>query len=271
MNLLLIATGAIVLYLSATVWVGYRFFTSNVHDTDSFDSKLLYLGIPALALHGMVLYQLIFTDAGLNMGFYNSLSLISWVVTLLIVLITMAKRTINLAMIILPATAIALFLQFVMPSNRFIPETSDYGLNIHIILSICAYSLLSIAALQAIILAIQDHQLKHKHPVRVMGIFPPMQTMEELLIELLWVGFFLLSMALATGFMFVHDIFGQHLSHKTALSIVAWFIYGLVLFGRWSWGWRGKQLVRWTLGGFVVLMLAYFGTKFVLELVLQRV
>ncbi len=271
MNLIFIAAGAIVLYLTATIWVGYRFFTSTGHSTERFGSKLIFLSIPALLLHGFVLYQFIFTDIGLNMGFYNALSLIGWVVTLIVVLITLVKPTINLAMIILPATAIALFLQIVIPSSRIIPETPDFGLDIHIILSICAYSLLSIAALQAIILAIQDHQLRHKHPVSVIGIFPPMQSMEDLLVELLWIGFFLLSLALATGLMFVTDIFGQHLSHKTVLSIIAWFIYGLVLFGRWSWGWRGKQLIRWTLGGFVVLMLAYFGTKFVLELLLDRV
>ena len=271
MNLILIAAGAIILYLTATVWVGYRFFNATGLGTDRFDSKLVYLSFPALILHGLVLYQLVFTNAGLNMGFYNALSLVGWMVTLLVVLITMVRPAINLAMIILPASAIALFLQFVIPSDRIVPDSANFGLDVHIILSICAYSLLSIAALQAIILAIQDHLLRHKHPVRVMGIFPPMQTMEDLLVQLLWIGFFLLSLALATGLMFVHDIFDQHLSHKTVLSIIAWFIFGLVLFGRWSWGWRGKQLVRWTLGGFAVLMLAYFGSKFVYELLLKRV
>jgi ABC-type uncharacterized transport system permease subunit len=270
MNLIIIAIAAIILYLTATAWLGYRFVTS-VNTSPDHDPKLLLLCLPALLLHAVVLYQLIFTEMGLNMGFYNALSLVSWVVTLMVVLTTIIKPTINLAMIILPATALALFLEFIIPSRRIVPETSNLGIDIHIILSIAAYSLLTIAALQAVILAIQEHQLRTKHPVKMMRLLPPMQIMEDLLVQLLWVGFFFLSLGLATGLMFVHDIFTQHLVHKTVLTILAWIFFGLVLFGRWAWGWRGKSLVRWTLGGFVLLMLGYFGSKFVLELVLDRV
>ena len=71
--------------------------------------------------------------------------------------------------------------------------------------------------------------------------------------------------------MFVEDILHQHLSHKIVFSILAWLMFALVLFGRWAWGWRGKVLIRWTLGGFALLILAYFGSKLVLELILQRV
>jgi len=270
MNLFIVALAAIVLYLVATTWLGYRFISPGI-TVRRVDNRLLLISCPALVLHAIVLYQLIFTDIGLNMGFYNALSLISWVVALLIVLTTLIKPTENLAMVILPVTALALFLEFILPSERIISSTTNFGLDIHIILSISAYSLLTIAALQAVILAIQERQLRARHPVRVMRILPPMQTMEDLLVQLLWVGFFLLSLGLATGLMFVHDILGQHLVQKTVLSILAWFIFGLVLFGRWTWGWRGKLLVRWTLGGFALLMLAYFGSKIVLELILQRV
>ena len=98
-----------------------------------------------------------------------------------------------------------------------------------------------------------------------------MQVMEEVLVQLLWLGFFLLSLSLATGMMFVHNIFAQHISHKTVLSIMAWCVFAILLWGRWSWGWRGRQLIRWTLGGFALLVLAYFGSKFVYELILKRV
>jgi len=141
----------------------------------------------------------------------------------------------------------------------------------HILISITAYSVLAMAALQSIVFALQEHQLRHKHPVRAMRLLPPLQTMEELLVQLLTIGFFLLSLSLATGLMFVHDIFTQHLAHKTILSILAWVIFALVLCGRWSLGWRGQKLIRWTLSGFAILMLAYFGSKLVLELILHRV
>ena len=271
MNLLLLASLAILLYLLTTLRLATHFFSHEVRITGSPDLKMLVPGGLALLLHGVVLYQLVFIEAGMNMGFYNALSLVSWVVALLVVLTTLVKPTENLAMVILPTTAVALLLEYLLPSQRIISGTSNYGLDIHIILSIAAYSLLTIAALQAIILAFQEHQLRSRHPVRVMRVLPPMQTMEELLVQLLWTGFFLLSLGLATGMMFIQNLFDQHLVHKTVLSILAWLFFGLVLFGRSTWGWRGKYLVRFTLSGFFLLMLAYFGSKLVLELILQRI
>lgn len=270
---LLFATSvlAIVLYLLATVRLGTRFLSAELRIAGRTDVKMLLPGSLALLLHALVLYQLIFTDTGLNMGFYNALSLVSWVIALLVVLTTLAKPTENLAMVILPATALALLLEYLFPSERIISESGSFGIDLHIILSIAAYSLLAIAALQAIILAIQERHLRMKHPARVMRLLPPMQTMEELLVQLLWTGFFLLSLGLATGLMFVHNLLDQHLAHKTILSIMAWLFFGLLLFGRSIWGWRGKYLVRFTLSGFALLLLAYFGSKLVYELILQRV
>jgi ABC-type uncharacterized transport system permease subunit len=270
MSLIIIGILAITLYLLTTGWLGYRFITID-NSPRLMDAKLFILCIPALIFHGIVLYQSIFTDAGLNMGFYNALSLVSWAVTLVIILTTIIKPTINLAIIFLPVTAIALILEIAVPSQRIVSETGNFGLDIHIILSIGAYSILTIAALQAVILAIQEHFLRIKHPVTSMRLFPPMQIMEDLLVQILWVGFFLLSLGLATGLMFVNDVFAQDLSHKTVLTILAWSFYAIVLFGRWSWGWRGKKLVRWTLTGFALLALGYFGSKLVYELILQRV
>jgi len=270
MSLIIIAPAAILLYLIATAWLGYRFISADTN-TNGIKGTLLIICSAALILHAMVLYQMVFTEQGMNMGFYNALSLVSWVVALLVILTTLIKPVENLAMVILPMTALALFLEFILPSERIVSGSPNYGMDIHIILSISAYSLLTIAALQAVVLAFQEHQLRVRHPARVMRILPPMQTMEELLVQLLWAGFFLLSLGLATGLMFVHNILDQHLVHKTVLSVLAWLFFALVLFGRWKWGWRGKYLIRWTLGGFVLLMLAYFGSKLVLELILQKV
>ena len=271
MNILLVASIAIALYILATARLGFRFSASAQQISGGIDLKMLLPGCLALLFHAIVLYQLINTSSGLNMGFYNALSLVSWVIALLVLLSTLIKPTENLAMIIFPATAVTLLLEYLFPSTRIVVENGSFGLDLHIIFSIAAYSLLSIAALQAVILAFQEHQLRAKHPVSVMRRLPPMQTMEELLVQLLWVGFFLLSLGLASGMMFIHNLFGQNLSHKTVLSILAWLFFGLVLFGRTIWGWRGKYLVRFTLSGFALLMLAYFGPKFVYELILQRV
>ncbi|MGH8120534.1 MAG: cytochrome C assembly family protein, partial [Gammaproteobacteria bacterium] len=133
-----------------------------------------------------------------------------------------------------------------------------------------AYSVLTVAAFQSVLLFLQDRQLTRKRPASIM-LLPPMQIMEDLLIKIIALGFFLLSLSLATGLMFVQDLFAQHLVHKTVLSLLAWCIFGALLWGHWSRGWRGKTVSRWTIGGFLSLMLAYFGSKFVLELILKRI
>jgi len=86
--------------------------------------------------------------------------------------------------------------------------------------------------------------------------------------RMIGLGYIVLTLSLLSGAAFVRDIFAQHLVHKTALSIVAWAVYAVLLWGRLQFGWRGRTAIRWTLGGFVVLVLAFFGTKLVLELIL---
>jgi ABC-type uncharacterized transport system permease subunit len=124
--------------------------------------------------------------------------------------------------------------------------------------------------LQAVLLSIQEHHLRNRHPGGYIRALPPLQVMERLLFQMIGTGFALLSAALLTGFFFLEDIFAQHLVHKTALSMAAWVIFGVLLWGRWKFGWRGRTAIRWTLSGFIFLLLAYFGSKAVLELILAR-
>jgi ABC-type uncharacterized transport system permease subunit len=88
--------------------------------------------------------------------------------------------------------------------------------------------------------------------------------------RLIGAGFVLLTLTLLSGVLFVDNLFAQHLVHKTVLSIAAWVVFGVLLFGRWRWGWRGRRAVRLTLAGMVILLLAFFGSKFVLEVLLHR-
>jgi ABC-type uncharacterized transport system permease subunit len=85
-----------------------------------------------------------------------------------------------------------------------------------------------------------------------------------------FLGVSFLSLSLITGFLFVEDLFVQHLVHKTVLSIIAWCVFTILLWGHWQYGWRGRTAIKWNLSGFFVLMLAYFGSKFVLELILKK-
>jgi ABC-type uncharacterized transport system permease subunit len=189
-------------------------------------------------------------------------------IALLMLLAAINQPIENLGIVVLPLAALALLLDQIFTSQHILVVDGAQNIEIHIILSLLAYSLLSIAAVQAVLLAVQDHQLRHKHPGGFMRALPPMQVMESLLFQIIAVGFFLLSLALLSGIIYLDDIFAQHLVHKTALSILAWLVFAILLFGRWQAGWRGRTAIRWTLGGFVALLLAYFGSKLVLEVIL---
>jgi ABC-type uncharacterized transport system permease subunit len=260
---------AVVIYLAATSRLALALF--RVPDSpEATRQQLLGLGVVAAILHGAVLYQGIVTAAGVNLGFFNALSLVTWVIVALMLLASLTRPVENLGLITLPTAAIALALTLMYTSERLLPTDRGFGFQVHIILAILAYSLLSIATVQALLLAFQERQLRRKRLGGIMRGLPPLQTMEMLLFQMIGVGFFLLSLAIVSGMMFLEDMFAQHVAHKTVLSICAWVIFGVLLWGRWRFGWRGRVAIRWSLAGFLVLMLAFFGSKLVLELVLGR-
>ena len=167
-------------------------------------------------------------------------------------------------------SAFLVWLESRYPGARFLDPATSWGLRAHVLVSMLAYSLLALASVQAVLLAIQDHHLHNRHPGGFIRALPPLQTMESLLFEMIGAGFVLLTLSLLSGFLFLEDMFAQHLAHKTVLAVAGWFVFGMLLLGRFRAGWRGRTAIIWTLSGFVVLMLAYFGSKAVLELILQR-
>ena len=170
--------------------------------------------------------------------------------------------------LVLPLAAIAPLVPVMWSGQAFPPDASTAP--IHAVISILTYAVLGLAALQALILGYQEHRIRTKRPGGALSALAALDTQERWLFRLVGVGFFLLSLSLASGFMFVHDMLAQHLAHKTVLSGIAWAIFGALLWGRWRYGWRGQTAVRWCLGGFVVLVLAYFGSRWILEVLLDR-
>ena len=270
MDIRLLGFSAIILYLAAASRFAVKVFRGaggvTVTKTETFG-----LGILAIVMHGMVLYQAIMTSAGMNLGVFNAASLISWLAVLMILTVSFVKPVENLAIALLPFSALTLGLGMLFPSAHWLPVDAPWGLQIHILLSLLAYCLLGLAALLAAMLALEDHWLRNRRPLRAIHSLPPLQILENLMFLLIATGFFLLSLSLLSGLTFLDDIFGQHLVHKTVLSVVAWIVFAVLLWGRYQFGWRGRRAIRYTFGGFLTLMLAYFGSKVVLELILHRV
>ena len=265
MHTIVIGTLAIFLYLVAAILLGSRLRKQVT--TNASKWKSLLPAIVAVILHVWVLVEYIFTEEGLNLGVYNALSLVTWLISVLLIASATKRPTENLGIIAFPGTALALALENTFTASR-ITETLGSPIEIHILTSIAAYSLLSIAAVQAILLTIQDYHLRNKHPGGFIRALPPLQTMEKLLFQMIGVGFALQCLSLLTGFIFLENMFAQHLAHKTVLSIIGWAVFATLLWGRWRFGWRGKKAIRWTLSGFAVLALAYIGSKIVQEVIL---
>jgi len=267
MNNTLLAILATLSYLASGLIIGLRLFGNPLKRPLPRQGGIV-LGLVGVALHSMVLYQTLFTETGLNLGIFNAASLAAWIIVLALMLSAISKPVENLGIVLLPLAAIALITELAFPTTYIFDPASPWGLRIHAIVSLMAYSLFTMAAVQAGLLAIQDRHLHNRHPGGFVRALPPLQTMEALLFEMISIGFVLLSIGLLSGFMFLENMFAQHLVHKTILSIASWLVFSTLLWGRFQFGWRGRIAIRWTLSGFVVLMLAYFGSKAVVELVL---
>ena len=230
----------------------------------------LTLGWGAVLLHAMILAQTVFQPAGLNLGFFNALSFTAWLINVVLLAAAMVRPVENLGIIILPFGAITVVLGRLFPTERIVADPGQWPLELHILIAILAYSLLSLAATQALLLAVQDYRLRHHRPGGFLRAIPPLTVMESLLFQMIGAGFVLLGITLISGLFFLRDLFAQHLVHKVVLSFMAWSVFGVLLWGRWRFGWRGRTAIRWTLSGFTFLALAYFGSKLMLELILQR-
>ncbi|WP_317931541.1 inner membrane protein YpjD [Halioxenophilus sp. WMMB6] len=224
----------------------------------------------AIAAHILGLYHLVVHISGYDLGFFIALSLVTCVVNLLVAVSGLRLPILNLFIFLFPFSAIAVLMSLITKSPLTDKAAISAGLFCHIALSILAYALLTISALHALFLAWQNHQLRHKHATGRVRLLPPLQTMEALLFDIVWAGQITLTLSIVSGFIFLEDMFAQHLVHKTVLSMLAWVIYSILLFGRHFQGWRGNYATRWTLAGFCTLMLAYFGSKLVIELILGR-
>ncbi|MCW8127590.1 cytochrome C assembly family protein [Microbulbifer halophilus] len=257
---------AIALYLATTIVAAHSFIRQRQ------PGRPLLLGLLAGALvaHGLSLAYTLVTAGGYRFDLLAMLSLISWTVNLLI-LILAARHPLQLLILILAPVGALTELAAVHDWGGVAPRQQlSASIAVHALLSIVAYSLLTLATLQAIYLYYQNQQLHNHKPGGISRFLPPLQTMESLLFGLVAFGQLLLTAALITGFLFVDNIFAQHLVHKTVLSLLAWLLYSILLWGHWKKGWRGNTAVRWTLAAFAALMLAYFGSKLVLEVILQR-
>ncbi|MAL03604.1 MAG: hypothetical protein CL625_04950 [Arenimonas sp.] len=232
--------------------------------------RWLWLALPAVALHAAVHGWAWQQMGAADLHFFPALSLVGLGMAALTTVLGPAQRIEALGIIVFPLAALVL-LAYALLGGSVASSDLDWRLQLHALMALLAYATLAVATLLALMLWFQDHALRQRHLGGWMRLLPPLTQMETLLFRSLVAGFVLLSLTLLTGVLFVDDLFAQDLGHKTLLSILSWIVLAVLLFGRWRWGWRGPRAAKLTLVAMVLLLLAFFGSKFVYELVLHRV
>jgi ABC-type uncharacterized transport system permease subunit len=253
------------LYLVAT---GIQ-LTHIVQRRQQIDGRVTTLGLIALLGHAIIAWNGVASNGAISLGFYKVPALIFLVINIACIIGLLRRPLQNLFVVLFPLSAVSVLISTFSPVTAVTEQQLPDGVMLHIGSSLVAYSVLTLAAFQAALVALQDHQLKRRQTKGIIQILPPLQLMETMLFELLWTGVVLLTIAIASGMLFLDDIFAQQLVHKTVLTILAWCLFSILLWGHTRRGWRSQTAVRLTLAGFALLMLAYFGSKLVLELILQ--
>ena len=216
---------------------------------------------------------------GLRFGFAQALSSILWLGAALLWFESLSVRVAALQMIVLPSAAVAGLLPLFFPGVELGPLGQRPLVLPHLLVGTLAYGVLLMAALHAALMTAAERALhgvagaERSMFARWFEELPPLLVLERMLFRFIWIGFVLLTLTALSGIVFSEEVFGQPLTftHKTVFTLVAWAMFGLLLVGRERWGWRGRTALRLTISGFVVLMLAYVGTRFVLEVVLRRI
>ena len=230
----------------------------------------LWLGVGALVLHTLAVAGQVFADSAfLNLDLAYALSLFVWLAILQFLLATLFLEVQLLGLLLFPLAGIVLLAEAFAPTGESLRiDLTRPALAGHLVLSLLAYGTLTLAAVQAILLRIQEGQLRSKRFGVMARVLPAMQPMEDLLFHLIRVGFGLLTLVILTGVVFSEQLLGRPLTfdHKTVLSLIAWVVFALLLWGHRRFGWRGRAAVRWTLSGYGILLLAYFGVRIILEL-----
>jgi ABC-type uncharacterized transport system permease subunit len=257
---------ALILYLlySASAWVMLRSAANPRLSPVAWS-----LVLAAIFAHTDAIVHMMRIAGPVSIGLLEALSLLAWTLAVLAAFISIERQNRVLGAILLASAA---FGAACTGSGRTYAEENAPGwaLTAHILLSMGAAALLFAAAVTALLLVFLDRRLRKRRLSDLPSALPPLDTLETVMFRLIAAGFVLLTLALLTGFVFVTDLFAQHLLHKTVLSLIAWVLFGILLIGRGRYGWRGRSAVRWTLSGFAALALAYFGSKFVLETILGR-
>lgn len=231
-----------------------------------------WLAAAALAGHALLVVNAVFTPTGIDVSLVNIFSAVAGLTALFAWIGHLARTLPGVAAVALPVAAVAALLPALFPNPHRVSFADEPWAALHISIALCAYALVIVAALQALVLLGLERRLHRAVPDRSVGALPPLLTLERFLFRLVGIGEALLTLTIVSGALFSEELFGKpfRFTHKVVFTILAWIVFGALLIGRHRYGWRGRSALYWILAGAGLLFLAYVGSKFVLEVILGR-
>ncbi|HEX3630997.1 MAG TPA: cytochrome c biogenesis protein CcsA [Casimicrobiaceae bacterium] len=269
--MILLYPAVIAAYLAAT-WLEWRQFGQAPESTSSATAIARWLPAFALAGHAVLVSGVVFAGGRVDFSLANALSAVAGLIALFAWLGSRAGALPGVAVIALPVAAVAVALPLLFANPHLMSISDEPWAALHIAVALTGYAMLIVAGLQALLLIGLERRLHRGVAARGGAAMPPLLTLERFLFRLVSVGYALLTLTLLSGIFFSEELFGKPLTftHKVVFSVLGWLAFGAVLVGRYRYGWRGKVALRWILAGSVLLLLAYIGSKFVLEAILHR-
>ncbi len=223
----------------------------------------------AWVLHTTLLYLTLLGPSP-HFGFAPAISVTIWIVIAVNAIEIKIYPTLPTRQPLAAFGAIAVLIASLFPGRLVHPSASPL-LALHLSLGIASYGLFGAAILHGWVLNRTEERIRKGSDIE-MGM--PLLTLERLTFRFVGIGFVLLSATLLAGFVFGKEIYGSstplHWSHKTIFSVLAWLTFASLLTGRSRLGWRGRKSIRILYIGSGMLVLAYIGSRFVLEVLLSR-
>lgn len=254
------ALSASILYLFASLKIWNKIQGASDQNIRPLIIKIILV---AVLLHLIALNNTLWEKSYMLFHLGNGLSLVALLGSGILLMTHLNKPTETLGIFIYPLAAFSTLIPLAINAPIKLP----LELGSHVLISIASYSIMGIATAQAILYGIQERNFKAKKLTKLMRSLPPLQIMESTLVQAVKIGFIFLSFALISGVFFVENMFEQQLIHKTFFAILAWFVYGLFLFGHSRYGWRGQTAARYTIWAYFLLILSYIGTSIILQFI----
>nr|WP_311526465.1 cytochrome c biogenesis protein CcsA [uncultured Ralstonia sp.] len=235
--------------------------------------------LAALAAHGFLLHETIFPASAMVFGFAYALSAMLWLGVGIFWIESLFFSLAGLGLLVMPVALVGSLLPLAFPGTQILGYAASPLFKLHFAIANVAYGLFTLAAFHAILMLAAERRLHTiNRPAeaswfsRWLDLLPPLLTLEKLLFRLIGAGFVLLTLTIASGVLFSEQLFHSafHFDHKNIFAVLSWAMFGGILIGRRFRGWRGRVALRWVMAAFAILLLAYVGSRFVLEVILHR-